>query len=353
MFHTKIVYNYSIIPNPITNGSLPPTFPPPFVVDRVRQLGFGSGPWTREQIVARMGGISTTADKFIFDAKQTGWLVSPSRGMYRVPPAQDLMVVGWLPAAHREEFLIARNLAAANLNYWCFSAWCRRQGLDLGAPIFITDLAPPGQARDNETQDLRAWIKRARDRAASRGTLPFPEALLIVPQMPSLGALPTPEFALVPEDPDTESRKRRERDMARSVSGLVSMAMMALRKEAPDSDEVLQDLETQDVESRGIPFTLGPRLKDANWAVAVLAALGTARTEEFVTRYANEHSEIRRTLVQQWAQLIGPPQPNDNWKNAILDGPFPFMLVPPPLWKQMGADQASRRFRTLSKLGDA
>src|SRR5438552_2110533 len=117
----------------------PPEFPPPFVIERTRRLGFGTGPWSRETLVEAWG--APTADKYIADAKAAGWLVSPRRGVYHVPPAQDIMLVAWLPEPARSEFLIARTLAAANVRAWCLSAWCRDQGLALAEPVFVTDLA--------------------------------------------------------------------------------------------------------------------------------------------------------------------------------------------------------------------
>ncbi len=101
----------------------PPTFPTGFITDKARRLGYGSGPWKREDLVALWG--ETTADKFVRDAKECGWLVSPQRAVYYVPAAADLMVGPWLNPPLRTEYIIARTLAAGRLKYWCLSSWCR------------------------------------------------------------------------------------------------------------------------------------------------------------------------------------------------------------------------------------
>lgn len=331
----------------------PPEFPPPFVIERTRSLGFGTGPWRREDLVRVWG--EPTADKFVADAKAAGWLVSPYRGTYHVPAAQDLMLVSWLPEPSRLEFLVSRTLSSAGVRYWCLSDWARARGLDLGAPVFVTDLttskAPPEVTPTADRKALRAAVVLAAERL---GTLPYLENLLIVPQVPALDNRPSLRLALVPEDLAVEDRRKSLNMLSTAGIGAIGTLVWLFTKEYPrefaDIGSLVRELEDQEKQARGIAYSLGAPVVDFDWIAAVLLSLGTARIEEFLATW-RKSERLAPTGIQRWAGLIGPPQPNENWKEAIRNGPFPFLLVPPTLWQQMGADQASRRFRILSSFG--
>lgn len=330
-----------------------PEFPAPFVIERTRTLGFGTGPWTREQLVERWG--TPTADKFIGEAKAAGWLVTPYRGTYFVPAAQDLMVVSWLPEPARAEFLVSRTLASADLPFWCLSEWCRRNGLELGAPVFVTDLGAAeaaGGEGPRQLRDRKAARDAARKAATTRLTLPFLDNLLIVPLMPGMEVRKEPAVSLVPEPAETVATRRTRQVATQGIIALIGLASYALTKEAPVGlDETLQERGSMEKTARGIAFSVGPAVSDPSWTVALLAALGTPRIEELVSRLLREKKAPDLAKVQRWAGWFGPPQPVAGWKEAIQSGPFPFLLVPPALWSEMGADQAARRFRMLERVG--
>lgn len=328
-----------------------PEFPPPFVIDRVRSLGYGTGPWQREQLVGRWG--APTADKFIGDAKAAGWLISPLRGIYYVPAAQDLTVVSWLPEPARSEFLVSRTLSAARIPYWCLSAWARERGLEMGQPAFVTDLGvrdassrrPSGKASDRK-------LLRETARAVAQGltSVPFLENLVIVPLLPPTSDDALVREVLVPEDASNELRRKRERTLGEPAVQLVDLAFSLLLSRPPDPARAAEVLNEMERKQRGIRYAVGPRVDDAAWAVALLASLGTPRIEELVTAQMSKTRPPDGGSVQRWAGLIGPPQPNTAWKEALTEGPFPYLLAPPFLWSEMGADQAARRFRMLDGL---
>src|SRR2546427_8953545 len=148
-----------------------PIFPPRAVIDRVLELGFLSGAWRRQELADRWG--DSVANKFIQDAKEFGWLVSPFANEFYVPPAQDLMVVCWLPQPQRQEFVISRTLAATRLRYWCLSSWMRELGLEFREPLFVTDLVPaeisnPSDQRKRQPPPSLAEIKERTAKAAKR-----------------------------------------------------------------------------------------------------------------------------------------------------------------------------------------
>lgn len=350
----------------------PPEFPPPYIVERTRSLGFGTGPWRREQLVQLWD--APMADKYVGEAKAAGWLVSPSRGVYYVPPVQDLVLVSWLPEPARSEFLISRTLAAADLRYWCLSAWCRDRGLDLGAPVFVTDLAEarsPGATAGIDRRALRDDLTR---RAEDRLAVPFLDNLLVVPALPKMGP-PRWRLARIAESPRVETRQRAPGRVGLAAGGLVGFVLTAANLEessaesadlaaggfrawrkgaagpAPASSADVREQRAQDNEARGVPYAVGPEVEDDAWIVALLASLATGRIEQIVADEARSLRPPRRADVLRWAGLLGPPQPVSSWKETLTEGPFPFLLVPPQLWADMGADQAARRFQMLERLG--
>lgn len=327
----------------------PPEFPAPFVIERTRALGFGSGPWSREQLVRAWGAPS--ADKFISEAKAAGWLVSPARGVYHVPSAQDLMLVSWLPEPARLEFLISRTLAASGVRFWCLSAWCRERGLAFAEPVFVTDLTEPSPALADAIRPTRRDLRaRATATASRRSTLPFLEHLLIVPSMPPV-TQPVPRVALVPEASEVVDRRRRETQMTQVGFGLAALIMYAIDKEVPSELATeFQKLEAREGRTRGIPYAVDGAVANDAWITALLASLGTSRVEELVTKKLKPTMQGRAEDIQKWASTFGPPQPVSGWNQTLREGPFPYLLVPPSIWREMGADQAARRYRMLDQL---
>lgn len=340
-----------------------PSFPTPFVTEKVYQLGYGTGPWPRDRFVELWGAPS--ADKFVRDAKETGWLVSPERGVYYVPPAVDLMTVSWLGPALRKEYQIARTLGSRELKFWCLSAWCREQGLDLGGPIFVTDLsrgtgstirepAPTPVRRDGKQHQvyrpapLAERRGAARERAKRTGHLPFLDNLLIVPEMPTLHHPPERKLFLAPVSPEAEDTAQMEQTLMGGVSSLIALGAGLITK-AWSGMQLVEDVLQYREKARGIPYALGPDLHDHDWILALLAALGIARAEELALRLAKK-GPVDQMKVKRDVALLGPPEPNSDWASTITEGPFPYLLVPPLLWRQMGADQAARRARTLDRL---
>lgn len=323
----------------------PPEFPPPFVIERTRSLGFGTGPWTRDRLVQAWG--APTADKYIGEAKGAGWLVSPSRGVYHVPTAQDIMLVSWLAEPARSEFLISRTLAAANLRAWCLSAWCRDQGLELGAPLFVTDLSNlDGAPRALDRKVLQADAAKALERPAP----PFLENILIVPAMPASSG-PHPRLAMVPEAEEAIDRRRMEKQTAQLAFGIVGLIALAIEKDIPkEPTSGLKKHDERETAAKAIPYVVDGRVVDEAWVLALLASIGTSRIEELVAKKLKASATRRADAIQRWASLLGPPQPITSWKETLREGPFPYLLVPPFLWAEMGADQAARRYRMLDQL---
>jgi hypothetical protein len=328
----------------------PPEFPPPFVIERTRTLGFGTGPWTRDRLVDAWG--APTADKYIGEAKAAGWLVSPSRGVYHVPSAQDIMLVSWLAEPARSEFLISRTLSAANIRAWCMSAWCRDNGLDFAEPVFVTDLSQPTQA-SRAAPDRRNLQAVAAQLAAKRTTIPFLDNLLIVPAVPTLSA-PIPRVALVPEAEEALDRRRVETQVGQAAMAIAGLILYAVDKSPPD--DILAEfgkLQSREAAARGIPYAVDGAIPDDAWITALLASIGTSRIEELVTKKLRPKMKGRGEQIQRWASLLGPPQPVAMWNDTLRNGPFPYLLVPPSLWSEMGADQAARRYKMLEQLAKA
>jgi hypothetical protein len=333
-----------------------PDFPSPSVIQRIQGLGYGSGPWSRETLVRWLG--EANAEKFITEAKSKGWLISPYRGTFYVPAAQDLAVVSWLPEPARTEFLVSRTLVAADIPYWCLSAWCREEGLEFNQAVFVTDLDL--RSSPVNTNDRKALWAEARKRAGSQRPLPFLENLVIVPRMPPPSDEVQVRVTLVPEVEAVPLRRQKERmtgQAAEGIAGLVGLGASLLMDKVPEKlpDAMFSasgELESMERRARGVSYAVGPAISDRAWIIALLACLGTPRIEEMIERLLRDASQEEKDAVIRWAAWFGPPQPNAGWKEAIPKGPFPYLFVPPVLWAEMGADQAARRFRMLQRLGD-
>jgi hypothetical protein len=327
-----------------------PEFPGSFVIDRTRSLGFGSGPWSREKLVEAWG--APTADKFITEAKAAGWLVSPRRGEYHVPPAQDLMLVSWLPEPQRTEFLISRTLASEKIRAWCLSAWCRDKGLALPEAVFVTDLSRTSEPPRSK-MDMGQLRATAPSLVTARGNIQYLDNLLIVPAMPETGQV-IPRVSLVPESEQVVSRRKQENDIGTAAMGVAALLALAFTGDMPNEVTLAtMALKTREARMRGIPFAVDGAMADEAFVTALLASIGTSRVEELVLKELKPSSKQQAQLIQQWAATFGPPQLVTNWKDTLQDGPFPYMLVPPSLWSEMGADQAARRYRALQKLARA
>lgn len=317
------------------------------MIERTRTLGFGTGPWTRDRLVDAWG--APTADKYIGEAKAAGWLVSPSRGVYHVPTAQDIMLVSWLAEPARSEFLISRTLNAANIRAWCLSAWCRDNGLAFAEPTFVTDLTSPASA-PRGAPERRTLQAKAAQLVAERSTVPFLDNLLIVPTMPAISA-PVPRVVMVPEAKEALDRRRVETQLGQAGLGLAGLILLAIDNDIPDEfSSEFQKLQTKEATARGIPYAVDGAIGDDTWITALLASIGTSRIEELVTRKLRPAMKGRGEQIQRWASTLGPPQPVSAWNETLRNGPFPYLLVPPSLWAEMGADQAARRFRMLDQL---
>lgn len=334
-----------------------PEFPSPSVIQRIQGLGYGSGPWQRETLVQWLG--EANAEKFITEAKAKGWLIAPYRGTFFVPTAQDLAIVSWLPEPARSEFLISRTLTAAEVPYWCLSAWCREEGLELNQAVFVTDLGMRDTPAASTTDRKALWVE-ARKKAQSAKPLPFLDNLLIVPRLPPASSEPQVRTTLVPEVEAVSLRRQKEQMMGQAAVGLVGLLALGgawlldrgLPERLPSAfSSAMKEMGEFEKQARGIPYAVGPGISDRSWIIALLTCLGTPRIEELVGRLMRDTRAEEKKNVVTWATWFGPPQPNAGWTDAIHKGPYPFLFVPPVLWSEMGADQAARRFRLLRQMG--
>lgn len=299
----------------------PPQSPSAAVRARVADLGYGSGPWARGELERRWG--VSRANKTIDEAKQFGWLVSPSRGEFFVPTAADLAVMGWLTDARRAEFVLSRTIAAAGLRAWSLSAWAAERGILLPGPVFVTDLGsntePPAVARPRRAE-LEATRAARLDRA--RG-LTFLDQLIVVP---ALGRL------------------------AETTQVQASDAGGGRAKGLPAA-------------ARLIEYAVGRTLDDVSWLFAFLAALDMPRLTEVARTLAEEARagapRSRRTGrpvddvlagAELWASFFGPLLPNDGAK-SIAAAPFPVTLVPRSLWPEVAAASTDRAYGRTQALG--
>lgn len=338
----------------MANPSRAPSFPPPTLVERALELGFGSGPWTRTELERRWG--DSLANKFIQDGKDAGWIVSPFRDTFYVPPAQDLMVVGWLSGLARQEFIISRQLIAAGFRCWCLSSWARTQNLDFNQPLFVTDLAPvppigPRKRDEFETEPppVAELKRRNRDRAATLRRLPFLDDLIMVPELPQTSRLGSPTYTLLPRGiPSKIPSATWLTDESPLEASLPKLQMGAGRAQMAA------------VDSRRIRYSLTAPVDDPAWIAALLAALNLPRVWETLPRIAKrlqglEQMRERPTKdffkrVQGWASIFGPPESNEGWSKVLANERYPYLLVPTKLWSEVSSTAASQRFEELLKL---
>ncbi|SRR6266540_2915059 len=338
-----------------------PIFPPRAVIERVLELGFLSGAWKRQELTDKWG--DSVANSFIQNAKEFGWLVSPFSNEFYVPPAQDLMVVCWLPQPQRQEFVISRTLAATRLRYWCLSAWMRERGLDLPEPVFVTDLAPapplgqPIQGRRQPPPSAAEIKERTAKAAKSLRRIPFISNLVLVPELPQTSRSTRPETVLIP------------RGISRKPFRYGWLLEENSFPERPSQTQ--EESRPSDVSGREIRFTLSPRIDDSAWTVALLIAIGLPRIREAVPSIVER--EVRRELfiqgkaeqasretrrieddylrrVQNWAAYFGQAAPNEGWHKVLSEGVFPYLLVPWGIWMELSSQASTRGFQATQNL---
>ncbi|MFA5862615.1 MAG: hypothetical protein WDA16_13065 [Candidatus Thermoplasmatota archaeon] len=316
-----------------------PSLPAPSIRTRIAELGYGSGPWSRLDLVERWG--AATANKLIAEAKDGGWLVAPFRDQYFVPAAADLMVVSWLPPAQRREFVISRTLAASRLRFWSLSAWASTEGLLFSEPLFVTDLsladpAPTSTALE-PGRPAEAMAEQSRKRAQAIRSVPFIENVIIVPILGRLGDRWERSRVKLPEP------KRPRASRSASPGGLG----VADPKTPPNV----------------IEYQVTRRMDDAAWLFGFLSALNIPRVREPLRRLAEEEVRASSTAASRspkardimdramrWGASFGPPSPNENWQDVLASGTFPYLLVPKAIWNESLSFAASRVFDDLTKL---
>lgn len=355
-----------------------PTFPPSSVVKRTNELGFGTGPWEKSEL-AKMWG-ENVASKFVAEARASGWLVSPFRGQFYVPAAQDLMTVGWLPNFERQEFIISRTLAACGVRSWCLSAWARGCGLEFPQPLFVTDLTPrpenpisSGKGFLPASTTIQASREISRQVAQRLSQIPFLDNVIVVPRLPQA-----------------------------SPFGVASVTRLGVAPKKPVAEDVLFTLESDilgtptrppELRAREISYILSAPISDDAWVVALLATLGLPRMAEIIpdlvrsavmreqaakskeptdyfeggrlVGYENrlssapprepgyfESQDFLRRLENK-AGALGQPEPNDRWSQIVCSQQFAYLLVPPALWQEIQATKSSERFTWLDDLRES
>lgn len=318
--------------------------PSPAIRSRVVELGYGSGPWTRLDLAEKWG--DAMANKVLAEAKEAGWLVSPVRGEYYVPPVGDLMVVSWLPPPLRKEFIISRTLAASGLRFWSLSAWASTEGLLFSEPIFVTDLTrttPPPSLKDLEPgKSPERLVERSRERAREVRSVPYLENVIIVPVMGRLS--------------DKWERSRARLPTPGRLPGRVQDATRwpPASFGPPEAEASLPNI---------IEYQVTRRMEDASWIFAFLTALNIPRARQELRRLAEE--EIRDSArrgakkltpaelmdrAMSWSAYFGPPSLNDNWQAVLESGAFPYLLVPRMIWDESLSLASSRMFEEMTKL---
>lgn len=318
-------------------GERLPAFPAAAIRAKVTELGFGSGPWRREELYARWG--TSAANKFIADAKGCGWLVSPYRGVFFVPAARDLMLVSWLPRAQREEFIISRTLAATGLPFWSLSGWARRAGLEFSRPLFVTDLGNPDSSRGASRPDENASVARMRGFVKGKGRrikgLPYLEDLIIVPQLGQRGG------------------------------DIVIQASLWQGKPTKNLRNDIGEWPLFSKEPTRVEYVVSSDIIDGAWIVAFLTALNLPRLSEklvdiakaqakrSIDRAESPGSTIEDYLreTRNWSAYFGPPMPNEGWHSVLAAGVFPYLLVPATIWDETLSAATSRTFREIDALG--
>lgn len=307
---------------------------------RITELGYGSGPWTRAELSETWG--PALANKVIDEAKDFGWLISPYRGEFYVPPARDLMVAAWLPPAQRHEFVISRSLSATGLRYWCFSAWARRRGLLFTAPLFVTDLQPSRGPSRKMDAPLHELIKLGQQKASRVKKAPYLENTIIVPLLGDLSSTPMRAWVSLAAKP----KKKPPKEVGDSWPGsLVADDMATGGRFGPTY----------------IDYSVGRALEDRAWLIAFLNALNLPRIHEAMRTLAAEETgrdaqdppeETAQVLARatRWSAYFGPPTPNEAWSSILGSGSFPYLLVPKSLWDESLSAATSRMYQDMTDL---
>ena len=320
-----------------------PSFPPPALVEKVLQLGPGSGPWTRADLTKRWG--ASSANKFIADAKSAGWMVAPFVNTFYVPPARDLKTVNWLAGIAREEFILSRALAAAGFRCWCLSAWARGLGIETGDAFLVTDLqsAPGGTPPLGAPKAPSPQVLAERNLRLVRdvGTFPLLRNVVMVPFLPQSSRVGEAVFqSLGAGGGESDAAPTWVLDGSRTSS-------------TPAADMKSSD-------DRRIGYPLTPPLDDNAWIVALVAALEVPRFEEslpaLLKREAAREPLGRRVVrvpfadrVRNWGGLFSPPEPNTNWRSVFEQRRTQYLLVPDALWKETAGLSSARRFQEYSR----
>jgi len=320
-----------------------PSFPTPAVRNRVLELGFGSGLWTRADLEAKWG--VSTANKFIDEAKAYGWLVSPFRNQFWVPTASDLMVVPWLSPRLRDEFILSRALAASGIKFWSLSAWARSEGLLFAQPLFVTDLSRRDEpyAGRKPIPDLEKDVRR---RAEIVSKIPFLDRLIIVPELGKLGRMNGTFTTIGKGRPEI----------------VPPFTFMDAEEGTDRGGEPAKDAEV--TRPTMIRYSLAPTLEDPAWLIAFLIALDLPRTNIVVRKIAQEaiEKDARKGKKQRREEDVlvearrlsgrfGPALPNEDWKTLLRVAEFPFFLVPPDIWQEVASGTAARRFELTGNIG--
>ncbi len=339
-----------------------PIFPPPAVVDRVTELGFLSGPWTRQELSLKWG--ESVANRFIQDAKEYGWLVSPFLNEFYVPPAKDLMVVGWLPQPQRQEFIISRTLAATRLKYWCFSSWLRDRGLETAEPLFLTDLstvspvssfAERGQYRKPSQLEI---LERNSRIVRTLKRVPFLENIAIVPEIPQFSRL---------------SARSSISLMNKPTSKPYGFDWLPEESACQEQQPKTVNLRARQALIGGeISYVQSPRIEDRSWVIAFLIALNLPRITEAIPkilqrevsgekdrlmngrpssfRSGKEVETVFLDNVSNWGAFFGQAVPNDGWQKTLNMKVFPYMLMPWSVWSELASGAPSRGFEAVRNL---
>ncbi|MCA1813940.1 MAG: hypothetical protein LC624_08310 [Halobacteriales archaeon] len=308
-----------------------PSFPSSAFVEKVLDLGFGSGAWTRGDFEECWG--KSAANKFVADGKRCGWLLSPYQNTFFIPAARDLAIMGWLPDVARAELGIGRALAASGLRSWCFSAWLSSVELGIGVPLFVSDL---------------------RDGAGTRARrVPFPDNMVVVSDMPPPGLPDVWRSALV-------SRGAGRVSSAPGLLGRRPRATLPSRLEELDSSApgVTAD-------PRSLSFIASPGVRDPAWVLALLISLGLPRIEERLSGITEmlvqadggrssgkPATKASRAAFKQraarYAGAFGAPAPVTAWDERKRDASL--LLLPPALWREVDSTAFSRRFSEVERL---
>lgn len=288
----------------------------------------------RSELARRWG--AANANKFIQEAKEFGWLVSPFRGIFYVPPMEDLLVVGSLSDPQRREFLLSRTLAAAGYRFWCLSAWASLRGVELPGPAIVTDLSrgkrdvSQQKAEETGVPSVRAITERNRKIADGLSALPVEESLVLVPYVPRIGGPDVRVPVVVPAAP------ARVAEYAWLGAGETANAV------------------------RTVTIVMSPGVADSAWIAALLQAIGIPRLRGVLPRLlAEDRGQVKGGAkamldrVRNRMGLFGPPEPNERWGSVLATGQYPYLLVPPALWKEVIDTSFSMRYQSVSELQEA